>query len=217
MLPVTFMVFLIAPAVTQVDAADKRHITLRACGAPDDDQLLVMRAADPDPLIEKHLAAGCVDLFAKVAVLFGAETKPVEVRTPHQSLDAYTPPSGGGQDGAYLSVGTVAKVLVWIATPVGEVQAVPGTEVAYHVEQPAEVDSAMHQGLDPVAGAPGQTISTAAVDSRCLVAPLSAREKPPLKPFVWHRTKIPPTARAPPGRAGITAIVSTLDPFSLTV
>jgi hypothetical protein len=79
MLPVAGMFLPVAPAVTQVDSADEGHIASGAGGVPDDDELLVMRAAQSHTLVEQDLAAGRIDLFSKMAVLPGAEPEPVQV------------------------------------------------------------------------------------------------------------------------------------------
>jgi hypothetical protein len=79
MLPVAVVVFLIAPAVAEVDASHEGHVRVGPCRMSDDHQLLVVGAAESHALVEKDLAAGCVHLYSKMAVLPGAESKPVEV------------------------------------------------------------------------------------------------------------------------------------------
>ena len=78
-LPVAVVVFAVAPAVAEVDAPDKGEVVLGLFGVPDDDHFLVMRAAEPHPLVEQDLAAGGVDHFPEVAILLGAEAEAVEV------------------------------------------------------------------------------------------------------------------------------------------
>jgi hypothetical protein len=58
MLPVTFMAGIVAPAVTEVYAADESHVPFSAFSVADDDQFLVMRAAESHALVEQDLAPG---------------------------------------------------------------------------------------------------------------------------------------------------------------
>jgi hypothetical protein len=78
-LPVTGVLLFIAPAVTQVDAAHEGHVAFGAGCVPDDHELLVMRAAQSNALVEEDLTAGCVHLLPEVAVLPGAEAEPIQV------------------------------------------------------------------------------------------------------------------------------------------
>jgi hypothetical protein len=55
---VAMMVGVIAPAVAQVDATDEGNVAITPSGVADHDELLVMRAAEPDPLVEEDLAPG---------------------------------------------------------------------------------------------------------------------------------------------------------------
>ena len=58
MLPVTVMVGIVAPAVAEFDAADKSDVAFGSIGMTDDDELLVMRAAESHALVEQDLAPG---------------------------------------------------------------------------------------------------------------------------------------------------------------
>jgi hypothetical protein len=78
-LPVAVVLFLVPPAVAEVDAADEGDVGFRSSGMPDDDKLLVMGAAESHSLVEQHLASGRVDLFSEVTVLLGAEAEPIQV------------------------------------------------------------------------------------------------------------------------------------------
>ncbi len=90
-------------------------------------QLLVMRAAETDPLIEQHLATCLLDRVAEVLVLFLAVGERVQVRTPHQPFDDDAPLGGAaehfGDRGAAL-----AHLLVRIAAPVREKHVVAGAQ-----------------------------------------------------------------------------------------
>ncbi|HEY4912882.1 MAG TPA: hypothetical protein VIJ91_03065, partial [Candidatus Dormibacteraeota bacterium] len=58
MLPVTFMAGIVAPAVTEVYAADESHVPFSSFSVADDDEFLVMRAAESHALVEQDLAPG---------------------------------------------------------------------------------------------------------------------------------------------------------------
>ena len=77
----------VAARVAQVDAAGERDIALRCAGVPDHHQLLVVRPAESDALIQQHLAARALDRLAEVPVLLLAVGELVQVRAPHQALD----------------------------------------------------------------------------------------------------------------------------------
>ena len=81
------MVFVVAAGVAQVDATGEGDVALRRAGVPDHHQLLVMRPAEPDPLVQQHLSPGPLDRLAEMLVLLLAVGEFVQVRTPHQALD----------------------------------------------------------------------------------------------------------------------------------
>ena len=80
----------VAAAVAQVDPAGEGDVPLGRALVPQHHELLVVRAAAPDPLVEQHLAAGGRDRLAEVAVLRLAVRQDVEVRAPDQPLDHHT-------------------------------------------------------------------------------------------------------------------------------
>lgn len=73
------MIGVVAAAVAQVDAAGERDVPFRCALVSQHHELLVVRPAAPDPLVEQHLAAGCRDRLAEVAVLRLAVGQHVEV------------------------------------------------------------------------------------------------------------------------------------------
>ena len=60
-LRVAEVVLVVAAGVAQVDPARERDVALRGSRMADDHQLLMVRSAEPDPLIEQHLAACALD------------------------------------------------------------------------------------------------------------------------------------------------------------
>ena len=54
-LRITAVVFVVVAAVAQVDATDERDVVGRIVRVADDDELLVMAAAAPHPLVEQDL------------------------------------------------------------------------------------------------------------------------------------------------------------------
>ncbi len=52
------MVRVVAPAVAQIDAANKGNVAFAPFGMADDDEFLVMRAAQAHALVEQDLTPG---------------------------------------------------------------------------------------------------------------------------------------------------------------
>jgi len=63
----------IAARVTQVDSTAERDVAVRLLQVPDDDQSLVVRPTDANPLVQEHLAAGPLDRLAEMAILLFVE------------------------------------------------------------------------------------------------------------------------------------------------
>jgi hypothetical protein len=89
-----------------------------------------------------------------MAVLLGAEAKPVRVRPPEQSLDAYATARSRREDGSDFGRLGAVKQLVGVAAPVGEEQLVPSLQLADGLEQAPEISCAVNQGLHPVSDRP---------------------------------------------------------------
>ena len=174
-LGVTVVGRVVAAAVAQVDAADERDVASRRARVPEHHQLLVVRAAAADPLVEQHLAAGPLDRLAEVLVLLLAEREPVQVRAPHQALDHHAP-LGGGAEQIPATVGPPGRSqLVGVAAPVGEEQVVAAPQRFDLGDEPIEVGGAVHQRLHHVALAPGGQRTGR-------VTPLRCRKEPVLDP-----------------------------------
>ena len=73
------VVGVVAPAVAEVDAAEEGDVASRGVGVPDDDELLVVAAHRPDPLVEQYLTAVVVDVLGQVAVLLRGELEAVQM------------------------------------------------------------------------------------------------------------------------------------------
>ena len=71
-LGISEMIAIVSTAVTEVDAPDERDVARRVV-VLDDDELLVMAPAPPDPMVEEHLSAGLVDVPGEREVLRLAE------------------------------------------------------------------------------------------------------------------------------------------------
>ena len=118
------VVGVVAAAVAQVDPAGEGDVPLRVVRVAQHYELLVVRSAAADPLVQQHLAAGRLDVVAEAAVLLLAVREPVQVRTPEQPLDDH-PALGGGREQLRDGGPVVAHPLVRIAAPVGEKEMVP--------------------------------------------------------------------------------------------
>lgn len=128
----------VTPAVAQVDPAGEGDVAFRRPRVPQHHQLLVVRAAPADPLVEQHLAAGGGDRLTQVAVLRLAVGQQVEVGAPDQALDHHAPLRGPREE---LRHGRPvrAQPLVRVAPPVGEEEVVAGLQGLHLVDQPVEV------------------------------------------------------------------------------
>ena len=129
-LPVAVVLGVVAPAVAQVDAADVGDVAGRVLGVPDHDELLVVGAAGADPHVPQALAAGLADLLAELAVPMGAEAETVPVGAPQQPTDVDAAAYGVDQGVVERGPGVVGQLLVGVALPVGEVEAVARAECA---------------------------------------------------------------------------------------
>lgn len=147
----------------------------------DHDELLVMRPAEPDPLIEQHLAAGLFDPFAEVLVLLLAVGKLVQMRPPHQPLDDH---AAFRRCAEHLGNrrAAVAHLLVRVAAPVREEQVVPRLQGFDFGGQMIEVGRPVDQRLHAIAAAPSR-------HARVRVTALLVREEPARQ--IGHATAYP--------------------------
>ena len=153
-LAVPAVVLVVAARVAEVDAAGERDIALRCAWVPDHHQLLVVRPAESDALVQQHLAARPLDRLAEVPVLLLAVGELVQVRAPHQSLDD---DAALGRRAEQLADrrAVVTHLLVGISTPIGEEEVVPVAERLDVGHQPVEVRRTVNQRLRAATCAPG--------------------------------------------------------------
>ena len=78
-LRITAVRFVVAAGVAQVDTAGERHILRRLPRMTEHHELLMMRATEPDPLVQQYLATRALDGLAEVLVLLLAVLEPVQV------------------------------------------------------------------------------------------------------------------------------------------
>ena len=88
----------VAATVAQVDPADEGDVVVGPIRMADHEQLLVMAAVPPDPLVEQHLAAGLVHRLHEMQVLLLAEVRLVGVRPPHEPADVDAARGQVGED-----------------------------------------------------------------------------------------------------------------------
>ncbi len=144
----------VAPAVAQVDPTDERDVGGRVLGVADDDELLVVAAHRPDPLVEQDLALVVVDVLRQVAVLLRRELEPVEVGAPEQALD-HRPAPGHFAERPAHGRPVVGQQLVGVTTPVREDDEVTGSCALQRLQQHREVGAPVDQWQDLVALGPG--------------------------------------------------------------
>ena len=156
-LAVAAMGLVVAARMAQVDAACERDIAFGCAGVPDHHQLLVVRPAESDPLVQQHLAACPLDRLAEVPVLLLAVGELVQVRAPYQPLDDDAA-LGRGAEQLPDRRPVVAHLLVGIATPVGEEHVVTIAECLDLGHQPVEIGRTVDQRLRATARAPGRNL-----------------------------------------------------------
>ncbi len=141
-------------AVGEVEAADQRDVVARPARVADHDELLVVAAQGPHPLIEDDLRALARDLTRQVVVGLPGQPQPVLRGAPHQPLEQDT--AGRhlrerlGHRGAL-----VPQSLTGVAAPGREEHEVTTVGAVQRRPQGAEVRLAVHQRLDGVPPGPG--------------------------------------------------------------
>src|SRR4051794_7404882 len=118
-LPVATVPAVVAPGVAQVDAPDERDVVVGPVTVSDHDELLMMRAAAPHPLVEQGGAAGLVDVPSQPLVLLRADRRAVAVRAPEKGANVDAP-SGGRHKQVGDRRAVRRQKLVSIAAPIRE-------------------------------------------------------------------------------------------------
>ncbi len=177
-LAVAVVVRVVAPAVAQVDPADVGEVAARVVGVADHHELLVVRAAGAHAHVPQALAAGLVDLLTELAVPVRAVPEAVPVGAPQQPTDLDAAPDRCDEHGAERRAGVVGEQLVGVALPVGEVEAVPGAQLADALVELGEVRPPVHDGADGVAAAPRGAVAADLVDPGVRVLPLLVGQEP---------------------------------------
>ena len=116
------MVGVVAPAVTEVDAADEGDVLLRPALPAYDEELLVVGPAAAHSLVEERLAAALVDDGAEVVVLLAVE--PARVGAPQQARTST--PRRDADAGPRRPSGRPRSSFVGVAAPVGQEDPVAG-------------------------------------------------------------------------------------------
>jgi len=82
----------VVPArVAQIDTTDEGDVAGGVVRMPEDDELLVVAAHPPHPLVEDHLPAAVLDRAVERAVLLLGERHPGRVGAPHEAADLHAP------------------------------------------------------------------------------------------------------------------------------
>ena len=178
----------VAGAEDEVDTADVGDVVVRVA-VPEDDDLLVVAAERPDPLVEQHLAAGGEDGRGEPAVLRDVVAEHLEVRAPQQPAHQGPAPCRAREDlGDRRSA--VAELLVAVAAPAGEQHQVAVAGRRHALGERAVVGAPVHPQVHGVALGPRPQ------PGRRVVA-LGAREEPVLDPRRAALGPIPSTSHSP--------------------
>jgi hypothetical protein len=167
------VVGVVPAAVAQIDPAGEGDVLRRVLVMPEDDELLVVAAQPPHPLVEDHLSAAVLDLGVEGAVGLLAERQAVHVRAPDQPAHADAPLDRVGEELRDRRT-LVPQQLVGIPPPVGEEQVIAGVQRPHLFHQPVEVGAAVHQRFGEVPRRPPG-------ERRGRVAPLLRAEQPLLR------------------------------------
>ncbi|WP_367651772.1 hypothetical protein [Curtobacterium sp. MCPF17_052] len=134
-------------AVAQVDAADVGDVARRVVPVLDDEELLVVRAEEPDALVEEDLTASVVDPPPEQLVRLRAERRrdPLTVGAPDEPADLH---AGAGTVGEQVADGRAVRqqALIGVAAPVGEPDTVAGPQRRQLRLDAREVRRPVHQG-----------------------------------------------------------------------
>jgi heme oxygenase len=80
----------ISAAMTEIDSADERNVTIKAGGMANEDHLLMVRSASAHSLIEQNFTARLGHINGEASILLRIEPEAVTVRTPEQPSDVDT-------------------------------------------------------------------------------------------------------------------------------
>jgi len=185
-LRVAVMSFVVAAAPAEVDAPDERDVLVFSTGMPKDDELLMVTASSPNPLVEQDRTPGLAHHLHQVEVLLLAELLLVGVRAPHESAHVDAGATQTGEDRPDLRARAVQELL-GVTSPIGEQDDVTLIELAERSVEATEVTRPVDAGDDLVPLGPCAPVRMAAVDPGRGIAPLFRSEKPPLRRF--HRRR----------------------------
>ncbi len=160
----------VSPRVAQIDATGEGDVALGCSRMPDHDQLLMVRSADPDTLIQQHFTTRPLDRLTEMLVLLLAVGELVQMRTPHQTLYGDAPFCCAAEQLADTRP-VFPHLLVRIAAPVREEEVVACAQRLDLVDEVVEVRRTVNQGLCPIALTPGR-------QARCRVAAFGIVEEP---------------------------------------
>lgn len=169
----------VTSAVAQVDATDVGDVPRRVVAVLDDEELLVVRAEEPDALVEQDLAAGLVDLPPEQLVGLRAEGRrdPLAVGAPDEAADLHPGPCPVGQQVTDRRP-VRRQPLVGVPPPVGEPDAVAGLQGRQLGLDAGEVRRPVHQRSHEVALGPRGAVVTTGVHLGRGVAAFVAGEEP---------------------------------------
>ena len=164
------MVGVVAAAVVEVDAAEKRDVVLRTVGVADDDHLLVVAAEREHPLVQQHLTTRPVDREGERPVRTHLRADDAGVGVPQQPPYLRSPSGRPGQRLAHRR-SAVEEELIGIRPPPHELDRVAVARRRQGARQGVVVHASVHQRADGVALGP-------CTETGGRIAPLELGEEP---------------------------------------
>ena len=171
------MVFVVTTPVTEIDAADERHVVHVALGVEQQHQLLMVRTAAPDTRVEQHGSARFVHDAGEIARLLLVEAEHPRMRAPKQPSDL---DAAGRETGEHVTERRASGPRRSSSSPRQSVKRTwsPASSPGRRSHQPREVRSPVDQGFDTVAHGPRDSGLLASPNRRRRVPPLLRRKEP---------------------------------------
>ena len=208
-LRVAVVLGVVAPGVAQVDPADVGDVPGLVVTVADDEHLLVVGAAEPDPHVEQRLRAALLEPLAEAAVLLGGEAQGLLVRAPDQAADVDAALVGATEHRGDLAARLADQLLVGVALPVGEEDQVALTGRLEPFVELGVVRRPVDERPDQVALRPRLLAGVVVVEPRARVAALARGQQPVGRVrHEAHPARRRRTARDPP-RGRLVAVACT--------
>jgi hypothetical protein len=176
-LGVTAVTAVISASMAEVDATHEGHVVASRAHAMNYQQLLVVRAEGPHPLIKQDLAAMAIDGLLQAAVGPLAEGEHFGVGAPDKAAYIHPPLGQGGQEVSDAGT-TGCQQFVTVSPPIGEVDGVTCLQLRQLVDESLIVAATIDEWDHAVALGPGSAGICGFVELGVRIPTLGMGEKP---------------------------------------